>query len=501
MITTRIRPIMNNTSTHTNTKTSTTRLTKMSATTSTIKQSSMSGSSKHAILIPSNLNSLLHADKQIKYHFYSLGGDFIRLASYRRFKQLFQVGGGSLVKQFVFDLSTFLKEELNDTNSLRHHQLKNFLTCNKTILEKEKSMILCDHHFGLKNWLYIIFGYMLQNYNEQEINNCLDQFVSMYLEARSNRFSINDIRIIRDEKDQFILSTFEQYLIDVPVRNDLLYNDNDNNDGVNYIILNNIKNHKRSNKNDTISTNNNNTNRINLPKLPKIKDKSLLVKSLMHKEFYRILLDPNHYFGKEMLNRNYSLDPQDYSLIRKELSILDGLGDLFLAQETSKLIYELICQKNHINIYSSTTYQLLKIMLATNTLMAKLTKAYNLYQGLNDPIINKRVAKEWLPFTILGETPTTTTTNSASSSDDDDWQTNDEIRIYEEEFLGDFFESYMAALLIEQPDVAKSFIREIYHRILMVITETLPPDITYQTWTSNILGRNIYRKKSESIQC
>ncbi|KAF6072444.1 hypothetical protein FOB64_000484 [Candida albicans] len=194
------------------------------------------------------LNSLLHTDKQIKYHFYSLGGDFIRLASYRRFKQLFQVGGGSLVKQFVFDLSTFLKEELNDINSLRHHQLKNFLTCNKTILEKEKSMTLCDHHFGLKNWLYIIFGYMLQNYNEQEVNNCLDQLVSMYLEARSNRFSINDIRIIRDERDQFILSTFEQYLLDVPVRNDLLYNDNGDNKDVNYIILSNIKHHKHSNK-------------------------------------------------------------------------------------------------------------------------------------------------------------------------------------------------------------------------------------------------------------
>ena len=46
-------------------------------------------------------------------------------------------------------------------------------------------MTLCDHHFGLKNWLYIIFGYMLQNYNEQEVNNCLDQLVSMYLEVRS----------------------------------------------------------------------------------------------------------------------------------------------------------------------------------------------------------------------------------------------------------------------------------------------------------------------------
>ena len=78
-------------------------------------------------------------------------------------------------------------------------------------------MTLCDHHFGLKNWLYIIFGYMLQNYNEQEVNNCLDQLVSMYLEARSNRFSINDIRIIRDERDQFILSTLNNIYLMSPL--------------------------------------------------------------------------------------------------------------------------------------------------------------------------------------------------------------------------------------------------------------------------------------------
>ena len=92
---------------------------------------------------------------------------------------------------------------------------------------------------------------------------------------------------------------------------------------MNYIILSNIKHHKRSNKNATIASNkdNNTTNRINLPKLPKIKDKSLLVKSLMHKEFYRVLLIQIIILVK-MLGRNYSLDPQDYSLIRKELSIL-----------------------------------------------------------------------------------------------------------------------------------------------------------------------------------
>lgn len=56
----------------------------------------------------------------------------------------------------------------------------------------------------------------------------------------------------------------------------------------------------------------------------------------------------------------------------------------------------------------------------------------------------------------------------------------DEVRIYEEEFLGDFFESYMAALLIEQPTVAKSFIREIYKQLISVMTKTLPPEVTYQ---------------------
>lgn len=106
------------------------------------------------------------------------------------------------------------------------------------------------------------------------------------------------------------------------------------------------------------------------------------------------------------------------------------------------------------------------MILATNTLMSKLTKCYNLYQGLNDPIINTRIADEWIPYTTTGVLPR--------------GKDVDEVRIYEEEFLGDFFESYMAALLIEQPTVAKSFIREIYKQLISVMTKTLPPEVTYQ---------------------
>ncbi|KAG5421386.1 hypothetical protein I9W82_000476 [Candida metapsilosis] len=400
--------------------------------------------SKHSILIPSPLNALLHSDRHMKYHFYNLGGDFIRVSAYRRFKQLFRIGGGSLIKEIVFDLSTFLKRELNDEKSGFHLQFKNYLTSNSTILQKkETSWCVCDHQFGLRNWLFIVFGYMLQTYKEEEVYECLDDVIKMYLNARKNRLDPDNIRIIRDERDNFTLAT------------------------------------------------------IYLPPLPKLHNRDLLVKALMHKEFYRLLLDPRHKFAQTMQSHNYDLSFGEYGLIRKEISFLDGLGDFFLAQETSRLIFDL-CRSSSstgggagggaggdssildANV-SAQTYNLLKMILATNTLMSKLTKCYNLYQGLNDPIINTRIANEWIPYTTTGILPRDKDLN--------------EVRIYEEEFLGDFFESYMAALLIEQPQVAKSFIREIYKRLISVMTKTLPPEVTYQNWTTDILGRNIYGKK------
>ncbi|CAI5758813.1 unnamed protein product [Candida verbasci] len=420
--------------------------------------------SKHSLLIPSPLNALLHSDKHIKYHFYSLGGDFIRLGSYRKIKTLFTFnnhtfGNGSLIKEIVYDLSTFLKRELNDEKSTKHLQLKNFLTSNQIILNKENSMILCDHHFGLKNWLYIIFGYMIHNYNEDDVYSCLEYVIEMYLESRKTRLRISEMKLIRDSRDYYTLETFNEYIKNVKIKEDLLFESNDYDRFVSFTEAFNKK--------------------IYLPKLPKLNNKELLVKALMHKEFYRLLLDPNHSFAKKMKAEHYDLDFSEYGIIRREISFLDGLGDLFLAQETSKLIFDLCNDGIDLN---STTYQLLRMILATNTLMSKLAKCYKLYEALDDSIINTRISNEYLPYTIHNKIP----------SDKEE----DEMRIYEEEFLGDFFESYMAALLIEQPKIAKEFIREIYKRILSVITETLPPEVTYQSWTIQILGRNIYSKKA-----
>lgn len=84
---------------------------------------------------------------------------------------------------------------------------------------------------------------------------------------------------------------------------------------------------------------------------------------------------------------------------------------------------------------------------------------------------------EWVPYTMTGKMP--------------DYQSLDETRIYEEEFMADFFEIYAGALLKEQPEVAKKFIHEIFYEILKVISESLPPDIPYGIWSSMIIGREI----------
>lgn len=147
----------------------------------------------------------------------------------------------------------------------------------------------------------------------------------MYLNARKNRIDPDNIRIIRDERDNFTLATFENYINTVEIQEDLLFGSTSSTRFV------------------TISPAYN--QRIYLPPLPKLHNRNLLVKALMHKEFYRLLLDPRHRFAQTMQSHNYDLSFGEYGLIRKEISFLDGLGDFFLAQETSRLIFDL-CRNN-----------------------------------------------------------------------------------------------------------------------------------------------------------
>ncbi|KAK6455169.1 uncharacterized protein RJT20DRAFT_129887 [Scheffersomyces xylosifermentans] len=413
--------------------------------------------SKQAMLIPSQLNTLLQTDKFVKYHYSSLGCDLVKLKSYPRFKHLIVGGGGGIVKELVFDLTSFIRKELTDSKNDSSQQLKDFLTSNGSILNSEDAMTFSDHHLALRNWLYIIFGYLSQAYREDEVEKVLDKIIDMYLAARNKRLFVRSASI-PDAKDSAVLELIKNYYETVSINYDKLYNIDESR---RYIMFHETQDMK-----------------VYLPPLPKVHNRELLVKALMHKEYYRMLLIPKHSFAKKLTELGYDLDPREYSVLKYELSFLDGLGDLFLAHESSKLIYDLC--KEGTKYVSNNTYHMLRTILATNTLLSKLTVTYNLHHGLDDAVVADRLANDYLLCLHTGRL----------HPDMD----ADETRVYEEEFLGDYFESYMAALVLEQPEVAERFIAEIYSSILQVITKVLPPDVSYRIWTTGILGRNLHHK-------
>ncbi|RLV94105.1 hypothetical protein JA1_001987 [Spathaspora sp. JA1] len=409
------------------------------------------------IIIPSQLETLLQSDSSKKNHLVSLGADFVKLTSYQRFRELLNIDG-SFLKTVVSDISSFIKREMSD-GSETCERFALFLTSNSSIFEQEEMLTKTTRQIRLKDWVYMIIGYLLHSYSEHEAHNCLDYLIKIYLNSRKDQLLNSSGSIdLTDTRDKFVLDTFNQYINEVPIKYELLFGKNPG---------------KHISFHEDLGY-----RKVFLPELPMLKDRELLVTALMHKEFYRIILDPRHDFAQTMVRAGYDLNPKEYQIIRKRMSFLDGLGDFFLAHETTKIIFEL--HKDGLQLNNG-AYKLLRTMLATNTFMTKLAIAYNLHVGLDDPIVNERVANEWIPCISLGK------------------EMKKSNRIYEEEFLGDFFEAYIAALLIEQPEVAKTFIKDIYGRLLKVITETLPPDLTYNSWSTNVLGRNIHSSSAKVV--
>lgn len=405
-----------------------------------------------SMLIPTPLK---FTNRQLRLQYSSIGSDFIRLALYRRFKELLRDESGALIKAAVHDLSAFLRKELPKKDSILHCEMKKSLTNESSRLE-----LMIPLGSGTKTsesireWLYAAFGFLTEECSEEEANKIVDNIIEIYINERnSNINTLFNRNVVLSERDEFTMRAFNEYIEKVKVRDDLLYESDSR-----YISFREVFDQK-----------------IYLPDLPKIHDRELLVKGLMHKEFYRMMLNPEHQFAQTMTTGGYDLDFRNYGIVRKELSVLDGLGDFYLSLEASRITY-LLCRSNGRQV-TQNAYRSLKIILGTNTLMSKLTKAYNLHIGLGDPIIMNQLKTEWVPYTMTGKMP--------------DYQSLDETRIYEEEFMADFFEIYAGALLKEQPEVAKKFIHEIFYEILKVISESLPPDIPYGIWSSMIIGREI----------
>lgn len=408
------------------------------------------------LLIPSELNNLLDTP-WMKCHLHSIGADLMRLETYKRFSHLLFSGGGGMIKTVVHDIATVIRRELSTKDSEHAKQIYDLIflaSNNNAYLSKQLvAMTNSAHSIGPTKWVYIFFGY-LQLYRPAEFDMevFMDKLIDIYLNTKlSPLFYTVSGDLTLDGRDTKSLDILKEYFNDVKVNKDL------------FKVL---ERHITLNETDEFH--------IELPALPEIKNKETLVKALMHKESYRALLRPEHNVAKELTKCGYDLNHRNYAIYRYELSFLDGLGDFYLARESSKLLCEFykVGDKVHTHVY-----HLLKVILLTNTILSKMTLAYNLHKGLDDEILKDVIQNEYVPYKTTGKVGA--------------WMDGDveSSRKFEEEFLADYFEGYVGALFLEDPIVAERFVGEIYANILTLITQTLPPDITYESYCVSVMGR------------
>lgn len=423
------------------------------------------------LLIPSQLNNLL-GTSWIRHHLYTLGLDIIKLQLYQKFSHLLTVGGGGIIKTVVFDLSSFIKRELkpNDINSNAAQQLRDLVYFgpnsnnypNKGIFESPR--FSNRHRNSDFRWFFIAVGYMIVFQSKNNIEDITDKIVKIYINTNKNRI-IEDYNQQDDPGTLKVLELAREYYENVPINRAKLYD----------------------NASKSITMFETKDYRISLPPLPKINNKELLAKSLMHKELYRGLLDPKHQFSKELKRRNIILDQKAYNIMKYDLSFLDGLGDFYLARESSNLLYKYrgYPTDKSFHQFGRKSYNLLRTILATNTLLSELALAYNLHQGLDDLIIFKLLRKSYVPHLNQWK-------NSNSEFD------NHDARRYEQEFIADYFEQYVGALFLEQPEIAQKWISEIYENILLLVSDAHKSanalkNYDYNAWSTDVIGRCLYK--------
>lgn len=119
-------------------------------------------------------------------------------------------------------------------------------------------------------------------------------------------------------------------------------------------------------------------------------------------------------------------------------------------------------------------------------MLSELALAYNLHKGLDDVVVFKLLRKSYVPHLNQWK-------NSNSKFD------NDEVRGYEQEFIADYFEQYVGALFLEQPEVAQGWITEIYENILLLISDVqvsagTSRNYDYNAWSVDVIGRSLYKQ-------
>lgn len=384
----------------------------------------------------------------LRHHLFILGFDKIKLHAYQKFSSLLSQGGGGVIKNVVFDMSLFVKKEWASGLEL---------------LEHVAADLALGHNMTDFKWFYISVGYMMLTEPEFKVDSLTNKVVDFYLQLGGSHLLLNT-PIGRTEK--LILKLAVKYYKSVKIDYRTLY---DPNLHPRFIRV-----------GDSDCT-------IQLPALPKIHSKHLLAKALLHKELYRGVFLPEHEFCQSLMAQNISVDRSALNVIRYDLSFLDGLGDFFLATESSKFLYKfrLLEPYSEDASFGKKTYNLLKTILATNTLLLRLAVAYNLHSALQDEIVSAMLRESYIPYIA---------SNRVSE--------NGLVMKYEEEFVADYFEQYVGALYLEQPQVAKEWINVLFERILFLISDSyrvvhrrkkrlLSCHYDYRAWSVDVIGRSI----------
>lgn len=417
--------------------------------------------SDQPVLIPLELEDLLRTP-WIRAHLYSVGFHFLHFETYRKFHHLLFVGGAGAIKTIAFDIASFIKREMKSEQSQLGKELLDlvYLSSNYNLsihlnmgTEDSSNLIATRHKFTLSKWFFITFGYFASYSPSIDTDLFIDQVINIYLNAKNSDIKRSNENIKVKTDDNQVLSLLVSYFDTVNINYCKLYDLRDDK----YIILNDSINEK-----------------IELPPLPRIHNRHRLVKALMHCESYRALLKPNHNFAKNLLDLGFDLNPRNHSILKYQLSFYDGLGDFFLAREASNLLYNLHEQGVASNMRCN-LYHVIKTILSTNTLLSKIAVAYNLHLALDDSVMHDTIVSEYIP----------------NFYHDKEIKHDRDVREFEEEFLADYFEAYVGALYLEQPDVATAFVREIYNNLVTTITRVVPPDVSYLMWTTNIVGRSL----------
>lgn len=422
------------------------------------------------LLVPTKLDALL-SSSWVRHHLYILGYDIVKLNLYQKFSHLLSVGGGGFIKNVVFDLSAFIKRELATEpgagSSAQQLMDLMYFGPNQTryaaaAKDQLHAQVFSRYRIPAFRWFFILVGYMLIHRPESEFHDLTDRIVDIYFQLTQNELVSAPPDGSRLE-DAALIDVCNHYFDNVEVDYDLLFSSPKDF----HITMHDLKDYK-----------------IELPPLPRIRDKRLLLKALMHKELVGALLRPENSFLREIAAKKLAFDRSNCNIIKYDLSFLDGLGDFYLARESSNLLYKFRSIEPFLEdeSFGRKTYNLLRTILATNTLLSKIAVAYNMHRGLKDQMVVDELNNEYIPHI-------------------DEWSDpglDKGAAKYEQEFLADYFEQYVGALFLDQPEVAQDWITEIYENVLFLISTThrvpcksLAIKYNYRAWSIDVIGRSI----------